>query len=34
MGRESDRLVRQIAMKLSQNRGEIYCDVVGFVDMT
>ena len=31
MGRECDKLVRQIAMKLSQKRGERYCDVVGFV---
>ena len=30
-GRECDKLVRQIAMKLSQKRGERYCDVVGFV---
>ena len=27
----SDKLVRQIATKLSQKRGERYCDVVGFV---
>ena len=31
MGRECDKLVRQSAMKLSQKRGERYCDVVGFV---
>ena len=31
MGRECDKLVGQIAIKLSQKRGERYCDVVGFV---
>ena len=31
MGRECDKLVRLIAMKLSQKRGERYCDLVGFV---
>ena len=31
MGRECDKLVRQIAMKLSQKREERYCDEVGFV---
>ena len=31
MGRECDNLVKQIAIKLSQKRGERYCDVVGFV---
>ena len=31
MGRECDKLVRQIAMKLRQKRGEKYCDVVEFV---
>ena len=31
MGRQCDTLMRQIAMKLSQKRGERYCDVVGFV---
>ena len=31
IGRDCDKLVRQIAMKLSQKRGERYCDLVGFV---
>jgi len=31
MGKEMDRLVRQIAMKLSLNRGERYSDTVGFI---
>ena len=29
--RECDKLVRQIAMKLSLKRGERYSDVVGFI---
>ena len=28
---ECEKLVRQIAMKLSLKRGERYCDVVGFI---
>ena len=31
MGKEMDRLVRKIAMKLSLNRGERYSDTVGFI---
>ena len=31
MGKESDKLMRQIAMKFGEKRGERYCDVVGFV---
>ena len=31
MGKESNKLMRQIAMKFGEKRGERYCDVVGFV---
>ena len=33
LGREFNKLVRQIGMKLRQKRGERYCDVVGFVQL-
>ena len=31
MGKEMDRLVRRIAMKISTKRGERYSDTVGFI---
>ena len=31
LSKECDKLVRQIAMKLSLKRGERYSDVVGFI---
>ena len=31
LSRECDKLVRQIAMKLSLKRGQRYSDVVGFI---